>query len=129
MFDGEEVNEAEESKDRNMGEWVTCIGDAPSQDDENKKTDEIELDVLNAPENGNNEVNEDEGHCSEEPMCGNNDEGASLEENLSKTILEVANDALMKDGEKFTSKQKIDEDEKVNLSLSNHYNLLKCCFE
>ena len=115
MFDGEEVNEVEENNDNTVEEGTTCLADVPSQDEENKETDEIELDVLNVAKLGDTEHSKITDHCIEETNCDKKDSALSLQQNSKSTIIDIANGEMVEDGKNGSSKQLTDDNEKVSI--------------
>lgn len=120
MFDGEEIGEAEEIKDRDVEEGTDGVTDATIQDGESKKVEfnEIELDVLNASKVDKDETNEKNDDGIEENSCEKDKSTVSLQELENKTILEVANSALVKDGDAEFLSNKDDDGNSVLVSHS-----------
>lgn len=110
MFDGEEVNEKEEGKDRNIEEGAGGLADVESQDEESKKTDEIELKVLNGTQVADDETKETGYNCGDNGIDENEKSVQILEESTVKTILEVANTTMPKDDDGGFSAVKNDDD-------------------
>ena len=119
MFDGEEVNEIEESKVKTIEEGTTCLADMSCHDEENKKTDEMELDVLNVAQLADNEECQITEHCSEENTYDQKDSATCQQQSSNSTLLGIAKGKVMENDGNGSAKQMVDENEKVSLLYVN----------
>lgn len=112
MFDGEESNELESNKDKDIEEGNTGSINASSNDEEAKRTEEIELDVLKKPqsessetkygdeENTSEKENSSSGNTNDNANGNTNDNAVSCNPaNPVRTILEEADDYELEEGE------------------------------
>ena len=106
MFDGEEVNEVEEEcKNKTVEEATACLPGEESSDRENKKVDQIELDVLHASQLGDGETNQVSDKC---------DSSSSLHQSSKSMTIDVTNGELMGDSQDVSCNHT--SNEKVSLS-------------
>eukprot|EP00112_Aurelia_sp_Birch-Aquarium-sp1_P002145 Seg1232.15 transcript_id=Seg1232.15/GoldUCD/mRNA.D3Y31 product="Pecanex-like protein 3" protein_id=Seg1232.15/GoldUCD/D3Y31 len=112
MFDGEESNELESNKDKDIEEGNTGSINASSNDEGAKRTEEIELDVLKKPqsessetkygdeENTSEKENSSSGNTNDNANGNTNDNAVSCNPaNPVRTILEEADDYELEEGE------------------------------
>ena len=111
MFDGEESNESESNKDKDIEEGNTGSINASSNDGEAKRTEEIELDVLKKPQSESSETKcDDEENTSEKETLNVDADGNTTGRatgdavscnpaNSVRTILEEADDYELEEGE------------------------------
>ena len=108
MFDGEESNELESNKDKDIEEGNTGSINASINDGEAKRTEEIELNVLKKPQSESSETKcDDEENTSQKEALsnGNADSNANGDAvscnpaNPVRTILEEADDYELEEGE------------------------------
>eukprot|EP00795_Rhopilema_esculentum_P002882 gene2882-1119_t len=106
MFDGEEViNEVNESKDRETEEGKTGCGSAQNQGEEMKKSDDIELDVLNFAQCFKSEGTEPVSNGTDEAV-ENDISDNGIEKDTRQTVLELAKQAAVEgEDDEFTEAQ------------------------
>ena len=108
MFDGEESNELESNKDKDIEEGNTGSINASINDGEAKRTEEIELDVLKKPQSESSETkcDDEEITAEKETSSNGNADGNTNGDAVScnpanpvRTILEEADDYELEEGE------------------------------
>ena len=100
MFDGEEANEFDSSKDKDVEEGNTGSVIASNQDDENKKTDYIELDVLKkSDENSGQEDENKETEMEDMTLKGSEEEDVASALPRKVTLLQKSKDEDTEEGE------------------------------
>ena len=118
MFDGEEViNEVTESKDKETEEGKTGCESAQNQGEEMKKSDDIELDVLNFAQCFKSEGTEPVSNGTDEAV-ENEISDNGIEKDTRQTVLELAKQAAIEgEDNEFTEAQTKKEEAVVVIFL------------